>query len=129
MSKYTKGSHSIFNLGYHLIFSSKYRKLYLQYYERDLKSIFNDIANEINIVIKDIEFMPDHVHIFFKCINKIYSIPKIVQLLKGKSSYLIRNKYPILHKYKSFWTPSYFIESIGNISEKSIRRYIKNQKK
>ena len=64
MSKYTKGSHSIFNLGYHLIFSSKYRKLYLQYYERDLKSIFNDIANEINIVIKDIEFMPDHVHIF-----------------------------------------------------------------
>jgi putative transposase len=71
--------------------------------------------------------MPDHVHIFFKCNIKL-NVSFIVQRLKGFSSYSIRKKYVSLSKYKSFWSPSYFIESIGNMSEDVIRRYVQNQK-
>lgn len=71
--------------------------------------------------------MQDHVHIFIKCNNKI-QIDKIIKQ-KGFSSYTIRHKYPNVAKYKSFWSSSYFVEIIGNISEASIRKYIKNQKK
>lgn len=49
-------------------------------------------------------------------------------MLKGSTSYYIRKKYPSLKKYKSFWSPSYFCETIGNMSEIVIRKYIKNQK-
>ena len=49
-------------------------------------------------------------------------------MLKGGTSYSIRKRYPFLKKYKSFWSPSYFCETIGNMSEKVIRKYIQNQK-
>ena len=72
--------------------------------------------------------MPDHVHIFIKCRTLTISISKLVQYLKGGSSFRIRKKYSFLKKYKSFWSPSYFCESIGNMSENVIRKYIRNQK-
>ena len=72
--------------------------------------------------------MPDHVHIFFKCSDKKNTISNIVRYLKEFTSFSIRSKYPDIKKYKSFWSTSYFIESIGNMSEKVIRKYIRNQK-
>lgn len=129
MSKYSKNRHTTFNLGYHLIFSSKYRCKYLTKYYDDLIFAFNHVSNKNKIVIKEIEIMDDHVHIFFKCENVDINIPNIVKMLKGYSSYYVRNKYPCIKKYKSFWTSSYFIESVGNISENTVRKYIKNQTK
>lgn len=128
MTNYIRNNHSVFNLGYHLIFTSKYRKSYLLSFSSNLKTFFFDIAETLPISIKDIDIMPDHVHIFFKCFNTSLSIPKIVQKLKGSSSFLIRQKFPSLRRFESFWSPSYFIESIGNMSESVIRKYIKNQK-
>lgn len=57
-----------------------------------------------------------------------YPIPLIVKHLKGFSSYYIRKHNTSIKKYKSFYSSSYFVESIGNISEKSIKKYIRNQK-
>ena len=128
MEKYIRKKHSIFNMGYHLILSTKYRKPFLHYFDSDLKHFLSIASDKVNISIKEIDIMPDHVHIFFKCNDKLITISKIVQQLKGFSSFSIRNKYPDLRIYKSFWSPSYFIESIGNISEKVIRKYIRNQK-
>ena len=126
MTKYIRKNHSIFNLGYHLIFSSKNRKTYLSRFEDDIKHFMFIASTKIDIIIKDINIMPDHVHIFFKC-NRKRSVSEIVRYLKGFSSYSIRNKFPELKKYKAFWSPSYFIESVGNMSEKVIRRYVNNQ--
>ena len=33
-----------------------------------------------------------------------------------------------MKKYKAFWSSSYFVESIGNISESTVRKYIRNPK-
>lgn len=72
--------------------------------------------------------MPDHVHIFVKCKSVQFHLSKIINHLKGFSSFTIRNKNSYLKRYKAFWSPSYFAESIGNISEKTVRKYIQNQK-
>lgn len=71
--------------------------------------------------------MEDHVHLFIKS-NPTLSISYIVQQLKGFSSYKIR-KYLNYHKTKAFWSPSYYCETIGHISENTIKKYIENQKK
>ena len=68
--------------------------------------------------------MPDHIHIFIKCLDHTTPISKIVNDLKGFSSYSIRKKYLYLKKYKAFWAPSYFLESIGHISRPAIIKYI-----
>lgn len=71
--------------------------------------------------------MPDHVHLFIKCTPN-HKISDIVKQLKGYSSYVLRKAFPIYRtKYKSLWAPSYYCETIGHISENTIKKYINDQ--
>lgn len=127
MVKYVRKT-NVFNLGYHLIFCPKYRKPYLFRFEPLIKENFYQIAKKLEFKIEEIDIMPDHIHIFIKCQSLKHTIPSIVHMLKGSTSFKIRKRYPFLRKYKAFWSPSYFCETIGNMSENVIRKYIQNQK-
>ena len=70
--------------------------------------------------------MSDHVHIFIST-NQTFNLSKIINILKGYSSYFLRKTYDKLLKYKSLWTNSYFCESIGHTIQ-CYQKYIKNQK-
>ena len=84
-------------------------------------------AIHLNITIEAFEIMTDHVHLFIKA-NPNIKISYIIQQLKGYSSYKIRKQFPFLKKYKALWTHSYYAETIGFISESSVKKYILNQK-
>ena len=124
MVKYMRNT-NVYNVGYHLIFCPKYRKPYLFKFHQIIKKQFLKTAKKLQF---EIDIMPDHIHLFIKCGNLTHSVSSIVHMLKGSSSHFIRKKYPFLKKYKAFWSPSYFCESIGNMSENVIRKYIQNQK-
>lgn len=119
---------SVFNIGFHLVFTPKYRKPYLQWFEKQISSCFRYCSCKYGFLIQEIDIMPDHIHLFIKLNNTSSAISKIVQKIKGYTSYMIRKKNPSIKKYKAFWSPSYFAESIGNMSEHVIRKYIQNQK-
>lgn len=72
--------------------------------------------------------MPDHVHIFIK--TKPTLAPHyIVQQLKGYTSRILRKEFPKLKsRIPTLWTRSYYCESIGYISEETVKKYIKDQK-
>lgn len=111
---------------YHVVLTPKYRKNFLInnikfHVEKSLKHK----AKDLNVDIKNIEVMPDHVHIFIS-IPITLSISKVVHQLKGFSSFETRKNLN-LYNYKSFWSSGYFCESIGHISEPVIRKYIDNQ--
>ena len=127
--KYNRTTNCIFNLGYHIIWCPKFRANFLLNLDQKfLKRTFEISAIKVRGVIENIEIMPDHIHIFIQLKQNHLPISKIVQILKGFSSYTIRKKYKWMQKYKSLWSPSYFVESIGNMSEKVIKKYIDNQK-
>ena len=113
MKNYIRRKHSVFNLGYHFIISSKYRKPYFLKFSKDLKKAFHYSSIKNNILIEEMNIMPDHIHLFIKCLHNS-SLTKIIQHIKGYSSFLIRKKYPYLKQYKSFYTstivPAYFHE-------------------
>ena len=69
--------------------------------------------------------MPDHVHLFIR-MKPTQCVSNIIKQLKGYSSYYTRKKLN-LKKYKAFWSHGYFCESIGQISESIILKYIDNQ--
>jgi putative transposase len=50
-------------------------------------------------------------------------------LFKGKTSRILRNKFPELLKLPSLWTHSYFVSTAGNISNETIQKYIEMQSK
>ena len=72
--------------------------------------------------------MPDHVHCFIKA-SPVDSPHFIVQQLKGYTSRILRQEFKQLKsKLPTLWTRSYYCESVGHISEETIKKYIMEQK-
>lgn len=128
MSKYTASTHSTYNVGYHIVFCAKYRYRLLRYdAETTLRHLLTETASDLGTTIKMMETMPDHVHMFVTAPPSM-PIHRIVRHLKGRSSYYLRKQHAYLRKYPSLWTRSYFVETVGHISEKTVVHYIENQK-
>lgn len=128
MSKYNASSHSTYNVAYHIVFSPKYRYSLLRYRAAErLKTLLRQDASYLGIIIHTMEVMPDHVHLFIIAKPAI-PVPQIIRHLKGYSSYFMRKEFAYLRRYPSLWTRSYFVETVGHISEKTVVDYIKHQK-
>jgi len=127
--RWTKSKTSVHNVAYHLIWCPKYRrKVLIGKIEQRLKQLLKQKAKENGWNIETIEIMPDHVHIFVKA-NPVASPHWIVQQFKGYSSNILRKEFPELKsKLPTLWTRSYYCESVGHISEDTIKKYIEDQK-
>lgn len=127
--RYSASKTCVYNLGYHLIWCTKYRRKVLSpKIEFRLKELIHKKAVEIEVEIVEMETMPDHIHIFVKS-KPTYSPHFIVQQFKGYSSRILREEFAELRsRLPSLWTRSYFCESVGCISADTIIRYIENQK-
>ena len=115
---------------FHVIFCPKYRrKVLVNGVDERLKEILYDTAEELNVTIKAMEVMPDHVHLFLEFDPRIM-LHKVVKRLKGRSSRYLREEFPWLKsRIPTLWTRSYFSCSVGHVSEGTIKKYIEDQKK
>lgn len=128
MSKYHVSTHSTYNIGYHVVFCSKYRfNLLRGAASTFLKELLHEKAENFGVTIQSMEVMPDHVYLFVIA-RPDTSISGIVKQLKGYSSFCLRQHFIYLRRYPSLWTRSYFAESVGHISEKTVVKYIASQK-
>ena len=127
-NRWTTSKTTVYNLGYHIIFCPKYRREVLTgKIEQRLKQLFLEKANELEIEIQDLTIMPDHVHLFIKA-DPTLAPHYIVRQLKGYSAKILREEFPELKsRLPSLWTRSYYVESVGHISEDTIRKYIEDQ--
>lgn len=120
----------VYNVSYHLIWCSKYRrKVLLGDVELRLKQLLEERSSENGWSLEKMEVMPDHVHVFIKA-TPSDSPAHIVSQLKGYTSFKLRDEFPHLKKrIPTLWTRSYYVETIGHISESIIIGYIEDQKK
>jgi putative transposase len=127
--RWTKAKTVVYNIGYHLIWCPKYRRKVLTgAVETRLKELLVEKAGQIDVEIVQMEIMPDHVHLFVKT-TPVNSPHYIVQQVKGYTSRILRQEFPSLKsRLPSLWTRSYFCESVGHISEDTVRKYIEGQK-
>ena len=127
--RYSASKTCVYNLGYHLIWCTKYRRKVLSpKIELRLKELIRKKAEEIEVEIEEMETMPDYIHIFVKS-KPTYSPHFLIQQFKGYSSRILREEFAELRsRLPSLWTRSYFCESVGCISADTIIRYIENQK-
>lgn len=121
--------HAVYNCAYHLIWCPKKRKkILIGNVETRLKEILYEQADKHGWIIEQMEIMPDHVHVFIK-VGPTDSAVHVVSQLKGYSSFVLRKEFEWLKvRLKTLWTPSYYVETIGHISEDTIKRYIEEQK-
>ena len=100
--------------------------------EEYLKILVHQIADEKGFIVHLFEVEEgDHVHCFVSAPPKL-SITNIVKYLKGITGRKLSEKYPELRSklWKGeLWNHSYYVETIGSVSEENIRRYIEHQSK
>lgn len=133
MGNLKHGRTCVYNVNYHIVWSTKYRRKVLnEIIEKRLKEIINIVAKEKGFEIAEIEVgLKDHVHVFVSAIPKL-SISYIVKMMKGISGRLLMKEFPQISKLLwngELWNPSYYVETIGSISEEAIRKYIEAQEK
>lgn len=128
-TRWKSSHHAVYNCAYHLIWCSKYRrKVLINGIDERLKILLEEKAIEHGWVIEKMEVMPDHVHIFIKA-TTVDAPVFVVSQLKGYSSRILRKEFKELKsKLPTLWTRSYYCETIGHISESTIKRYIDEQK-
>lgn len=127
--RWNTSKHSVYNIGYHLIWCPKYRrKVLVDGVDVRLKEILDEVSSKHGWIIEKMEIMPDHVHVFVKA-SPDFSPAYIISQLKGGTSRILRSEYPVLRsRLPTLWTRSYYCESVGHISENTIKKYIDEQK-
>lgn len=70
----------------------------------------------------------DHVHLSVAIPPKL-SVSNFMGYLKGKSTLMIYDRHPELQSKwdKAFWARGYYVETIGNITDEAVQKYIKEQ--
>ena len=112
----------------HIVFSTVNRVPFLKTPDLRIKvwKHIKENASEKGIFIDMINGYSDHCHCLIS-LSSNQNIEKIVQLLKGESSYWINKNQFIDEKFS--WQDEYFAVSISESMIDSVRNYIKNQEK
>lgn len=129
---YYKNRHASFLLQYHLVLVTKCRKPILTH---DIGLFIKNYANQYfsnnDCNILEIELNKDHIHILFEAPVTI-QLTNFINGFKTVSSRMARQRFHTeLNKYYQkpyFWSRSYFITTVSEISAQMVKEYIKNQK-
>ena len=96
-----------------------------------MKQIIKDISYKYDFDILEIEVDKDHIHILVDSEPKLSPL-MIVRILKQQSTIIIYGRhYTELKRHfwkeNTFWTDGYFCSTIGEVSSKTLEKYIQNQ--
>ena len=128
MKKYWIGAHTKHRLMIHIVWIPKYRKRVLNgALAKRVESLIRECADVNRWAVEELNVQTDHVHLVMQFRPEV-AISKIVQLIKGKSSRIIRKEFPELREFywgDSFWGDGYFAETVGKVDLESIKNYVK----
>ena len=130
MSDYRHGSHTVFSIHLHLVWITKYRKGVLTgSVALRVRDMIREICQHENVDIIKGHVSRDHIHLFVSIPPQV-TISRLVQKLKGKTSYKLFGEFPHLRKTywgRHFWARGYFCCSSGNVTDEVIEQYIESQ--
>jgi putative transposase len=130
MEHYRRTSHTRFDIKYHLVWITKYRKKLLRGdVATRLRQIVRDICAELEVEIIKGHIGKDHVHLFVSSPPHVSS-SQLMQRVKGKSSRKLLQEYSHLKREcwgRHLWARGFFVASSGNITDEMIIEYIESQ--
>jgi putative transposase len=128
-TRYRRNAGSVFSLKYHFVWCPKYRrKVLVGEIADELRSLLHQKAQEMDATIEALEIMPDHVHLFIQS-DPTEAPQRLANQFKGYTSRRLREKFPQLRsRLPSLWSRSYYVGTIGQVSEETVKRYIEMQR-
>jgi putative transposase len=127
-----KTSHSVYKIRYHMVTAVKYRKALLNSeIESCIKETLQGISERYEIIIDEVGFDQNHIHIFCGAPPRIAPL-QVIGIIKSITARKIFERFPTLKEQElwggEFWSDGKYIGTVGEAtSEKTIRNYIRNQ--
>ena len=117
----------MFRLHVHIVWCTKYRKEVLRGdLALRLRDLVRQICSDMGVEVLSGVVSKDHVHILVSMPPQV-SVSKLVQKVKGKTSYKLQRECRALRKEywgQRMWARGYFACTTGNVSDEMIRDYI-----
>ena len=130
MEHYRRTAHTRFDLKYHFVWITKYRKRLLKGVVGErLRKVVRDICAEHEVEIIKGHISPDHVHLFVSSPPHI-SPSHLMQRIKGKTSRKLQQEFSHLRREcwgRHLWARGFFVASSGTITDEMIMEYIEQQ--
>ncbi|MBI5031620.1 MAG: IS200/IS605 family transposase [Chloroflexi bacterium] len=127
--RYRRNADCVFSLKYHLVWCPKYRMpILVGTVAKELRALLTQKARDLGVTIETLEIMPDHVHLFVSA-DPTDAPQRLANQFKGFTSRMLRQKYAHLRsRLPTLWSRSYYVGSVGQVSEKTVKHYIESQK-
>jgi len=128
--RYRRGAHTVTDFKYHFVWKTKYSYGVMKgEIGQRLRDIIREICAENRLEIIKGNVRSDHIHVLVRAPSHL-SPAKIIQYLKGKSSYRLQREFRELQKRywgRHLWARGYFGATVGAVTEEQIKQYIENQ--
>lgn len=130
MEHYRKTAHSTYDIKYHIVWITKYRKAVItgKIAERT-RELIRSVCQQNEVEILSGHVSKDHIHLLVS-VPPHLSVSKLVQYIKGNSSHKLQMECKELNKEywgRHLWARGYFAASTGNVTDEIIAEYIRNQ--
>jgi putative transposase len=130
MTEYRKGFHTVYDLKYHIVWITKYRKAVLRgEIGVRLRELIRQTCEAQEVYIEKGHIALDHVHLLLSVPPNI-AVSDLVQRLKGRSSRKMLDEFGELRRQfwgQHLWARGYFVASSGNVTDEVIAQYIEMQ--
>ena len=128
---YRHGSHTTFAIHLHIVWVTKYRKKVLRgEIAIFVREVVREECSRMKVDILKGYVSKEHVHLLVSVPPQL-TISRLVQQLKGKSSFRLLAKFPEMRKIfwgRHFWSRGYFVHSSGQVTDEVIKSYLESQK-
>lgn len=130
--KTLRNCHGQYNLQFHLILVTKYRKACIN------KEVFQFLRGESERLLKmsdselvEMDYEPDHIHMLIETPPQV-QLSKLINSYKSVTARLVRAKFADylseFYDTSTFWNQNYLILSSGKAPIDVIKKYVQNQK-
>jgi len=130
VGEFRKGSHAVYDIQYHVVWTTKYRyKVLREKVAERLRELLRQGCEARDITIIRGSVGREHVHMLISCPPTL-APAKIMQYLKGRSSKMLQEEFPELRKRywgQHLWSPGYFCRTVGSATDEMIKQYIEQQ--
>ena len=127
---YRKTSHAVYDLKYHLVWITKYRKKVLRgQVAIRLRELIRQTCETLDVYILSGHIAVDHIHLLVSVPPNV-SVSDLMQRIKGRSSRKMLEEFGELNRQfwgQHLWARGYFAASSGNVTDEIIRQYIESQ--
>ena len=127
---YRKTSHAVYDIKYHVVWITKYRKKVLRgEIALRLRELVRQTCATLDVEIIQGHVSPDHVHLLVS-VPPSLSVSNLMQRLKGRSSNKLQAEFGELRRQfwgRHLWARGYFAASSGNVTNDVIAEYIRLQ--